>query len=51
MKAAVPPPDLADRAFRTWLRTLAARLVTDPEDVLASQDDLQCLLAERDRHI
>ncbi|MEV7845993.1 hypothetical protein [Streptomyces cyaneofuscatus] len=43
MKAAVPPPDLADRAFRMWLRTLAEGLTTDPEGALASQDALAFL--------
>ncbi|WP_433402831.1 hypothetical protein [Streptomyces sp. CA-146814] len=43
MKAVVPPPDPADQAFRTWLRTLAASLDTDPEDALASPDALAFL--------
>lgn len=43
MKAAVPPPDPADQAFRTWLRTLAEGLTIDPEGALASQDALAFL--------
>ncbi|KAB2592720.1 hypothetical protein [Streptomyces arboris] len=43
MKAAVPPPDQADRAFRMWLRTLAEGLTIDPEGALASQDALAFL--------
>ncbi|MBT2376328.1 MULTISPECIES: hypothetical protein [unclassified Streptomyces] len=43
MKAVVPPPDPADRAFRTWLHTLAVRLDTDPEGALASRDALAFL--------